>query len=302
MSYSMQIKEELSKQISSSRHCQIAELSGIFHYAGKGEIGRKEDGRVFFCLENDAVIRKCFTLLKKTFNINNDFGLKNVPIDESGHKSEIVIEDVEDSKRVFDAITAETVTQKACCRRAFLRGAFLAAGSISNPEKSYHLEYICQSGGDAEFIISLLSSFDIEAKTFVRKNSCVVYIKDGTQIVETLNVMEAHVALMNFENTRILKDMRNSVNRKVNCDTANIKKTVSAAQKMIDEINLLMGTPEYEALPEVVREMGQLRLDNPEATLTELGELCNPPVGKSGVNHRLRKLSEVAAKIKGGEL
>lgn len=301
MSFSQQIKEELTKHISSSRHCQLAELSAIYHFMSRGE-HRTDERSVIFRSENEALIRKCFTLLKKTYNMYKDCEPSKEPINRDLKGYEIVVDDPEDVRRIIESTSSVTVTQKACCRRAYLRGAFLAIGSISDPEKSYHLEFVCSTDEDAKFIEALLANFDIESKCFVRKNSFVVYIKDGTQIVETLNVMEAHVALMDFENTRILKEMRNSVNRKVNCETANINKTVSAAQKQIDEINILMGAREFKGLPESLQEIAVLRIDYPDATLAELGELCNPPVGKSGVNHRLRKLSEAAAKVKGGEL
>ena len=301
MSFSQDIKSELIKHISSSRHCRIAEIAAIYHFLGIQEYAEDRDVCVFMG-ENEALIRKCFTLLRKTYNMNEDCFFADDFKDKGAKGFKVIISDP-GALRVFeDSIASPTLVQKSCCRRAYLRGAFLVAGSMSDPEKSYHLEYICPSKEDALLIEELLLSFNIEPKTFIRKNSYVVYLKDGSQIVETLNVMEAHVALMEFENTRILKEMRNSVNRKVNCETANINKTVSAAQKQIDEINVLMGTREYKGLPQSLKEMAMLRIEYPDATLAELGELCNPPVGKSGVNHRLRKLSEAALKVKGGEL
>ena len=140
----------------------------------------------------------------------------------------------------------------------------------------------------------MLASFEIEAKIILRKKYFVLYEKDGTGIVETLNVMGAHVGLMDFENMRILKEMRNSVNRKVNCETANIGKTVTAAQRQIDDIKRLMESDSYEQLPSALKAMAELRIAYPEATLKELGEMSTPVLGKSGVNHRLRKLSQIA--------
>ena len=140
-----------------------------------------------------------------------------------------------------------------------------------------------------------MGSFDIPAKEIVRKNHEVVYLKEGSLIVEALNVMEAHVALMEFENSRILKDMRNSLNRRVNCETANIGKTVTAAVRQAEDIRTVMGMPGYKSLPAGIKQIAQLRLQYPDASLKELGELCDPPIGKSGVNHRLRKLSEMAS-------
>lgn len=302
MSFSHNIKEELVKHISSARHCQLAELSALYHFIFKADSESETCNLIVFRSENEAVIRKCFTLLKKTFNMYKDFAWEDVVSVDAKQIFELSVEDKEESKRIYSALTSATLLQSSCCKRAYLRGAFLAVGSISNPEKSYHMEYVCQNMDDAERISELLKSFDIEAKIFERKNACVVYIKDGTQIVESLNVLEAHLAMMDFENMRILKEMRNSVNRQVNCETANINKTVSAAQKMIDEITYLAGTKEFEDLPKNLKEIARLRIEYPEASLTELGEFCDPPVGKSGVNHRLRKLSMMASKSKGGEL
>ena len=302
MSFSQEIKEELIKNISTARHCQIAELAAISHFSDRNFDENSHEQLFVIKSENEALARKCFTLLKKTFNMYYDYAWDDCPYNVTKQGYELRIDDLNDAEHISKAFSSPVLVKSTCCKRAYLRGAFLAIGSISNPEKSYHLEYSCQNMKDAEFIAKLLENFDIEAKIFERKGSCVVYIKDGTQIVETLNVMEAHIAMMELENMRILKEMRNSVNRQVNCETANINKTVSAAQKMIDEITFLMGTKEYEGLPKNLKEIAALRIEYPEASLTELGEFCDPKVGKSGVNHRLRKLSEMAAKAKGGEL
>ena len=144
----------------------------------------------------------------------------------------------------------------------------------------------------------MIGSFDIEAKVTRRKKNQIVYIKEGAQIVDALNVMEAHVALMNFENIRILKDMRNSVNRQVNCETANLNKTVSAAVKQIEDIQYIKATIGFDQLPEGLTEIAVLRLEQPEATLKELGQMLSPSVGKSGVNHRLRTLSLIAEELR----
>ena len=144
----------------------------------------------------------------------------------------------------------------------------------------------------------MISSFGLDAKIVPRKKTFVVYLKEGSQIVDILNVMEAHISLMELENVRILKEMRNSVNRKVNCETANINKTVSAAVKQVEDITYLRDTVGFENLPENLVEAANARLANPEASLKELGEALTPPVGKSGINHRLRRLSEMADKVR----
>ena len=177
----------------------------------------------------------------------------------------------------------------------------MAAGSISDPNKSYHFEIVCHTLEQAQQLKELMEFFETEPKIVERKERMVVYLKEGSQIVDLLNVMEAYVSLMNLENVRILKEMRNSVNRKVNCETANINKTVSAAVKQIEDIRLIEQKKGFHNLNEGLAEIAELRLQYPEATLKELGMMLNPQVGKSGVNHRLRKLSEIADELRMNE-
>lgn len=190
--------------------------------------------------------------------------------------------------------------EKTCCKRAFIRGAFLEAGSITDPNKSYHFEIVCKSMKQAQFLQNVINDgFDLNSKIVERKEHFVVYIKEGEEIVEMLNIMEGFVSLMNLENVRILKEMRNSINRKVNCETANLLKTINSASKQVMDIQLIQDTVGIDSLPATLRDMAAVRLENPNASLKELGELMDPPVGKSGVNHRLRKIAEIAEKIKG---
>ena len=168
---------------------------------------------------------------------------------------------------------------------------------MSNPAKGYHLEIVCMSGKKAEQLQSVMHAFEIEAKVVIRKKSHVVYLKEGSQIVDLLNVMEAPVALMEFENVRILKDMRNTVNRKVNCETANIHKPYLRGQTG-GRYYIHKNTVGLDELPEGLEEIAKIRLQYPEATLKELGDLLTVPLGKSGVNHRLRKLSNMAEKLR----
>ena len=155
-------------------------------------------------------------------------------------------------------------------------------------------EILRQKKEKAEQLKEIIATFSVEAKIVVRKKYYVVYIKEGSQIVELLGLMEAHVALMELENIRILKEMRNSVNRQVNCETANISKTVNAAVKQLEDITYIREMMGLDSLPDNLKEMALLRLEYPEAPLKELGMYLDPPVGKSGVNHRLRKISEIA--------
>ena len=196
------------------------------------------------------------------------------------------------------SVMSRLVIQKECCKRAFLRGTFLAAGSISDPEKGYHLEIVCSTMERAEQIQSIMKEFELDARIVARKKSQVVYLKEGSQIVDFLGVVEAGISLMDLENIRIRKEISNNINRKVNCETANIGKTVSAAVKQIEDIRYIETHVGFSQLTEELEETAVCRLRYPEATLKELGEMMNPPVGKSGVNHRLRKLGRIADELR----
>lgn len=312
MSFSGNVKEELSKQWSSARHCQIAELAALLSICGAIVINSRNEYVLKIHTENKAVARKVFTLIEKTFNIEADISIRRNMVKQSVSYAVVVKRHV-DALRILQAtklvdeqkagfeevhIVNPIVVQQICCRRAFLRGIFLAAGSMSDPAKSYHFEIVCVAEAMAVQIRELMCSFSMDAKIVRRKKTYVVYLKEGAQIVDILNVMEAHISLMELENVRILKEMRNTVNRKVNCETANINKTVSAAVKQLEDITYLRDTIGFEKLSEGLEEVALARLSHPDASLKELGELLSPPVGKSGVNHRLRKLGELADKVR----
>lgn len=305
MSFSYEVKEEIAKHISTARHCQIAELTAMIQFCGSIRRGVSGKDALVLTFERESLFRKCFTLLRKTYNIDEVSAKEG----DTGAKYEIVIDDNDLVWDIFkgvkfidkdlgftgfDHAPDPTLIKNSCCRRAYLRGVFLCVGSMSDPSKGYHLEMVCEHEEQAEQIAHILSTFDIEAKTICRKKYFVVYIKEGSAIVDFLGICEAHVSLMEFENRRILKEMSNSINRKVNCETANIAKTVRAANRQVEDILLIQKVYGFGRLPDNLRQMAELRLEHPDATLQELGELLTPPVGKSGVNHRLRKLSELA--------
>lgn len=308
MSFSGTVKEELSRQISTARHCRIAETAALLSLCGRFTA----DGALRMQTENSAVIRKYFTLVQKTFNIETEIAVRE---NRQMKKGDIYYVEIKDDALIRTVLLGtklsreqnsggtlvlnnSLLTQQTCCKRAFIRGAFLASGSISDPEKGYHFEIVCPDERKAGQLQELIRSFGIDAKVVVRKKSHVVYVKEGAQIVDILAVMEANVALMNLENIRILKEMRNTVNRKVNCEMANINKTVSAAVKQIEDIKLIEEKKGFQSLNDGLAEIAELRLQYPEATLKELGMMLNPQVGKSGVNHRLRKLSAIADELR----
>lgn len=317
MSFSQEVKDELSKQLSAARHCRIAELAAILSYSAQLE---KADSKYYLRLQTEsiAVARKYFTLIKKTFNINMDLSIK-ANAGKKGNRIYIMtIQNTENVDRILQAAKlsftnaddnisikymelgkpSQLVVQNACCKRAFIRGAFLSSGSMSDPKKSYHLEVVTSSQEKAEQLQEMMQTFNIDAKIIIRKKNFVIYIKEGSQIVDLLNVMEAHVALMDLENVRIIKEMRNQVNRQVNCEAANISKTVAASTKQIADILYIRDTIGFDNIGEGLEEIARLRIQHPEASLKELGTMLTPAIGKSGVNHRLRKLSMIADHIR----
>lgn len=313
MSFSREVKDELSKQISPARHCQVAELAAIISLCGNIIISEYDRYILKLHTENLTVARKYFTLIKKTFKINTEISVKQNNYLKKNKTYTMVIVDhdivikilqatklMDENKEINEnlSVVDNLVIQNSCCKRAFIRGAFLASGSMSEPKKTYHYEIVAPNEPKARQIQEIINTFDIDAKIVIRKNHFVVYVKEGSQIVDLLNVMEAHVSLMNLENVRILKEMRNSINRQVNCEAANINKTVQAATKQIDDIIYIREQIGFSELSEGLEEIALLRIEYPEASLKELGALLNPPIGKSGVNHRLRKLSILADNVR----
>lgn len=312
MSFSGNVKDELAGHMPGARHCQIAELAAILQFCAR--IVKTQSGKdaLLINAENETVLKKCFTLLRKTFNIETSA----IKSDENmgtklGH-SAIMLDDSAIIWNIFQTLKLvgddgvfygfqeplhPLLIKNSCCRRAYLRGAFLCTGSMSDPAKGYHLELVTDNERKAFQIQYLIREFELDAKVIRRKKYFVVYLKEGSNIVDFLNICEAHVSLMQFENERIVKEMRNSINRRVNCETANISKTVNAAAKQISDIEKIRDRIGFSNLPENLREMAIVRIEHPDASLKELGQYLVPPVGKSGVNHRLRKLSEIADDI-----
>jgi DNA-binding protein WhiA len=194
----------------------------------------------------------------------------------------------------------ERMIANRCCKRSYVRGSFLGGGSISNPEKTYHLEFVTNHEEHAINLRDIINSFELSSKIIQRKENFVVYIKEGEQIVDLLNIIGAHQALLKLEDIRVLKDVRNNINRLVNCETANLEKTIEASMRQIEGIKLIKKRMGLSRLPDNLREIAELRLAFPDSTLKEIGEMANPPVGKSGVNHRFRKIEEIAEELRGG--
>lgn len=312
MSFSGEVKEELAEYTVEARHCLIAELSAML---SMGSRVKKEGGGyiIVFNTENIALARKIEKYIHDGFNHSPQICVRCGGHGAHSHIYTVRVDDHSAAEQILMATKLMTrdeapsedllpknfmAVKNDCCRRAFIRGAFLTSGSMSDPEKFYHFELVCQTERKAEFIQSILTGFSFDARIVQRKKYYVVYIKEGEQIVDLLNIMMAHRALLNLENVRILKEVRNSVNRQVNCETANLNRTVSAAVKQLDDINYIRDTVGLDSLSESLMEIAVLRAENTEVSLKELGQMLTPPVGKSGVNHRLRKISEIADELR----
>ena len=304
MSFSSEVKEELSRQMSNAQHCRIAEIAAITSMCGNVIISWDNKYSIKMRTETLAVARKYANLIKKSFRIKPEISIRTSAYSNKSRTYTVNIKNHEESLKILQAtklvnndgdieeilsVQNNIVIMKNCCKRAFLRGAFMATGSINDPNKSYHFEIACNNELKAKQILDILNIFNIEGKTVARKGNCVVYIKEG----------EAHVALMKMENVRILKGMSNYYNRQVNCEAANIKKTVNTACRQIDDIQYIIDKAGIDYLPGKLQDIAMVRLENPDSSLQELGGLLEPPLGKSGVNHRLRKISEIADDLRG---
>ncbi|MGN0329339.1 MAG: DNA-binding protein WhiA [Lachnospira sp.] len=309
MSFSSEVKKELEGKIDSARHCQIAEFAAIMGMSGRVRRSSGGDIQIELITENEIARSKFAALLLKIFNIEQT---DIIELSVEGKSSSLIVADPVYVAKIlqtlkwtddrFDSIEPvfvdPRIIQKDCCKKSFIRGAFISAGSISDPNKFYHYEIVCDYEEDAQNLKEMLCFFNLDAKVTTRKNSYIVYMKEGNNITDALNLMGAYISQMNLYNVMILKDMRNDVNRKVNCETANLNKTVAAAVKQIKDIEYISSTVGLDALKDNLKQVAIIRLENQDMSLKDIGDLLDPPVGKSGVNHRLRKISEIADEIR----
>ncbi len=307
MSFAAQTKKELTN-LKEDRCCLEAELSALIRIGGILQVVEKSL-LIDIQSENAAIARHVYKLLKELYQIQPDIIVRrkmrlkknNIYIVRTKFKAKEVLQKLQiiDENYVFYPGINPKILKSKCCKRAYLRGAFLAGGSVNNPGNSaYHLEI---TGNDRLTIVDLTkvaNRFNLNAKWIERKKGYVMYIKESEKIAEFLSIVGAHQALLHFEDVRIVKDMRNSVNRLVNCETANLNKVISAALRQTENIQLIDREVGIDNLPEKLKELAKLRLKYPEANLAELGEMLTEKVSKSGVNHRMRKLEELAKKLK----
>lgn len=311
MSFSAGVKNEIARILGERRCCLLAELSALLAVdTSREERGDGSRGLVI-TTENAAVARKVLTLFRKITRLHTEVAVQKragfrrsntymvrIPA-QRGLGS--LLQDLALLEPAAGSRPGKNIVSLGCCRRAYLRGAFLAGGSITNPERGYHLEIVVPGREVAAKIAGVMEYYDLQARVLRRKGKFVVYLKEGEQVVRFLSVVGAHRALLEFENIRVYKDVRNNINRLVNCDTANLEKTVEAALRQVDKIRYLERTIGLDSLPSGLREVARARLENPDLSLKELGQLLKPKLGKSGVNHRLRRLEAIADGLRRGE-
>lgn len=309
MSFSSKTKNELARRTSDSKCCQMAELSALVRVSGIIQLRGLGKTDLLITTENAAIGRMIFVLFKRSMRIhtdlnvvknqvlrkNNSYQIKIMDATEILKKLEIMVE--QEGSVVINNGLPLTLIDNECCKRAYIRGIFLGGGSLSDPEKSYHLELITHREDFADELKALIDTYGLHARVIARKKNFIVYLKEGDQIVDLLNIIGAHSALMAFENVRIVKSMRNNINRLVNCETANLNKMVDAAVKQKHYIEVIDEHAGLDSLPDGLKEIALIRLNNTDVSLKELGQMLNPPIGKSGVNHRLRKIEKIALDI-----
>src|SRR3954451_12995690 len=312
MSFASETKKELTN-LEIKPCCIQAELSALIRMNGSMSSSNRKL-IVDIQTENAAIARRIYTLLKKSYQVQVELLVRkkmrlkknNVYIVRLAEQAKEILEDTKILGEGFTFIhdIAPELIKKKCCKRSYLRGAFLAGGSVNNPEtSSYHLEISSLYKEHNDSLCELMNTFELNSKTLERKKGFITYLKEAEKITEFLNIVGAHNALLRFEDVRIVRDMRNSVNRLVNCETANLNKTIGASIRQVENIRYINETVGLHILPDKLREIAELRLHYTDVTLKELGEMvAGGTISKSGINHRLRKIDEIAEKLRTGEM
>ncbi len=309
MSFSSELKEELGEVFDTSRHCRLAEIAAILCFDGETKKDDRGNVTIKIEAENPIAVNAFCSLLRLLFHTECSCSEKKSSRNLLSYSALLEKETAQElaaALKIGEEMQPDIgkLVEKSCCCRAFLRGAFLCAGSVSDPDRHYHFEIPCRQEKLAKQLISILKKLHLDGKLVERQKHFVVYIKDSTQISDLLGMMGARTGLLDMENARIRREVRGNINRRVNCETANINKAAQAAANQIEDIRYIDETIGISSLPERLDEMARIRLKYPEIPLSELGSYLEPPVGKSGVNHRLRKIGAIANKLRdqGGEL
>jgi DNA-binding protein WhiA len=306
MAFSQLVREELVRSpLPVCASCLRAELAAIIHIAGSIHLTGHEQLSLSVTLETAGVARRFLQLMKEATGLESEVRMESLERLGRRHRYTIHISSqtglhrflqkiglLDEKLRPESSIQAKDAATN-CCRASFLKGAFLAGGSITAPEKkTYHLEIVVANEAFAEGLAYLMDLLGLKAKISLRKEHFVVYLKEGEAIARLLTLIDAHSAVIRLEEARVIKGMRGDVNRLVNCETANLEKTLAAAWEQVELITRFQRTRRLEELPQSLYDIARLRLENPESSLKELGESHSPPLSKSAVNHRLRQLRE----------
>ena len=313
MSYTADVKKELTTLPTGKKCCQLAEIAGFLRFAGSITLGGGGMG-VKVSTDSPATARLFMTLIRDYFGTKSSLSIDSSmqplskgrlyeltitpQMNADGILREAGIVGVREGNNYITDGLDPGIIKKRCCRKACLRGIFLAAGSITDPAKSYHLELSCASSYMAEDVRKLVNSLGLKARVSTRRSRYIVYLKDSEQIADFLGIIGAANQLFKFENVRITKEMRGTANRVINCENANLQRSVNASQRQIADIRYIEQEKGLDWLPDKLRETARLRLENPEVSLAELAQLFEPPIGKSGLNHRLEKLSKTAEELR----
>ncbi|MFA9423830.1 MAG: DNA-binding protein WhiA [Sedimentibacter sp.] len=311
MTFSSKIKDELSRTEINDIQTAKAEISALVRTMGYISLKGFNNMGIEFSTENAAVARRIFKLLKIAYDISTQVSVEKsnrlkkhnnyiIKIDDKLAKDFLLntrIAKGDFSIMTFDYSVPDDLIKNDLSKRAYIKGSFMGCGSISDPEKSYHAEFVSSKEEQSTGICKLLEKYGIVGKTIYRKNYYVTYIKESEQISDLLALMGAHKSLLDFENVRAIKETRNQINRVINCETANLDKIVDTSMRQINSIKILKKHKAIDKLPDHLRELAYLRMKRKDASLKELGQMLNPPLGKSGVNHRLRKIEEIAKEL-----
>lgn len=287
MSFSTNVKEELSKMSNlANKECVKAEFLGYISTVNLSIVNKS----IRFSTESEYNINRFAKLL-------NNLKIDKYQIELQGKNYVISLKD----EKIFNFIELNNLNQTKLfeenSEKAFIRGCFLGSGSVNNPENKYHIEINLKQREYAEFAIEILKKYNINLKMLEKANRYSAYSKDGEEISKFLAFIGASNAVLKFEDIRVYRDMRNNVNRIVNCETANLSKTVDAAVKQIDAIKKIKERGRFAELSDNLQEIAELRLKYPEVSLLELGKMVNPPIGKSGVNHRLKAIIKFSEEL-----
>ena len=315
MSFATETKNELARGKAEKKCCMLAEIAGFIRVAGSLGMTFQSGGSKFtisITTDNPAVARHYKKMLEDYFKVDTEIEVGEAHGPKKGHsyiisigpeKGEQVLREVgillvrEGNNYISDGIYSDLIRSK-CCKKAYLRGVFMGAGTMTDPNKGYHLEFVCASKNLSGDLKKMINSFvDLNAKTVKRKDKYIVYMKSAEYICDTLSIMGADTQRLEYENVRLKKELLNETVRLTNCDNANTDRTLDASQHQIENIKKIQQLQGLETLPEKLRVVAELRLEYPEASLTQLAEMLDPPMKKSGINNRFRKIEEIANKL-----